>query len=95
MTDIEKMLVYDSHRSWSIRLKLALDWIDELRSTVACLEFGKATGVPLRDWFAGQALAGLTVDMQQDEVFAGVAALSYMYADAMLAERKRQQGPSA
>lgn len=45
-------------------------------------------GMTLRDWFAGQALAGVTADpniMLDDPKLAGVA---YRVADAMLEARK-------
>jgi hypothetical protein len=45
-------------------------------------------GMTLRDWFAGQALAGITgdpsvEDMDQNEI----ARAAYLYADAMLEAR--------
>ena len=50
-------------------------------------------GMSLRDYFAGQALAGLCANMQVDrfiEMSVGhMAGLSYMYADAMLRERSK------
>jgi hypothetical protein len=55
-------------------------------------------GMTLRDWFAGQALAGLmsnanipfAPDYAECEP-AQIADASYCIADAMLAERERQQ----
>lgn len=55
----------------------------------------EATGMTLRDWFAGQALASvLPVYLEQnkcgcavDHALRNVPALAYKYADAMLAER--------
>jgi hypothetical protein len=56
-----------------------------------------APGISLRDWFAGQALIGLTQLAAQDEHFMrgeygpqvayGVAKACYVMADAMLRER--------
>ncbi len=48
---------------------------------------GLSNGMSLRDWFAGQALAGIAV---RDTVlpFEDEAAAAYRYADAMLAARK-------
>ena len=40
----------------------------------------------LRDWFAGQALAGLVPAIRDYEQAAEIV---YRYADAMLAERER------
>ena len=50
--------------------------------------FTEQTGMTLRDWFAGQALAGITgdpsvEDMDQNEI----ARAAYLYADAMLEAR--------
>lgn len=49
---------------------------------------GYEDGMTLRDWFAGQALAGITgdpsvEDMDQNEI----ARAAYLYADAMLEAR--------
>lgn len=44
------------------------------------------SGMSLRDWFAGQALAVLACDFCAEEV----AFRAYEYADAMLAERAKQ-----
>ena len=52
-------------------------------------------GMSLRDWFAGQALAGLMTYSQAsgapsiEDVQALYAKASYGYADAMLAERNK------
>ena len=48
-------------------------------------------GMTLRDWFAGQALAGILTDTSYDhgkpEI---IAKRSYQMADAMLAERSKE-----
>jgi hypothetical protein len=55
------------------------------------------SGMTLRDWFAGQALAGLCALQECAPAFEGetlsetMAALAYMQADAMLAEREKGQ----
>lgn len=49
-------------------------------------------GMTLRDWFAGQALAGIMankVTMPCKEVYDACAELAYIMADAMLTERAR------
>jgi hypothetical protein len=57
-------------------------------------------GMTLRDWFAGQALIGLISQQSSpnalkallgsdEEVFAGVARITFDYADAMLAAREK------
>ena len=51
-----------------------------------------ADGMSLRDWFAGQALAGLT---QNGQFACGqVAAAAYSFADAMISARKQQSSPT-
>lgn len=58
-------------------------------------------GMSLRDWFAGQALAGwcgssITIGGEalnsSTEHAAAMAITSYRFADAMLAERNREEG---
>ena len=44
-------------------------------------------GMSLRDWFAGQALAGLTADPDMP-TFHKCAEIAYACADAMLAARE-------
>ena len=50
-----------------------------------------AEGMTLRDWFAGQALAGLYASETDDTEYeaAYAARRSYVIADAMLAERAK------
>lgn len=59
------------------------------------------TGMSLRDWFAGQALAGQLASMSTAAAVAGIrqedaprwcARSAYMFADAMLAARKTSTG---
>ena len=50
-------------------------------------------GMSLRDWFAGQALAGLFAHPgASDCSIAEIAQDCYGHADAMIAERKRRMG---
>jgi hypothetical protein len=44
-------------------------------------------GMTLRDWFAGQALAGLLASNENNMPFDVVAPLAYRHADAMLKAR--------
>ena len=46
-------------------------------------------GMSLRDWYAGQALVGISIALP-DDVPKEVAQRAYKYADAMLAERGRE-----
>jgi hypothetical protein len=45
------------------------------------------SGMTLRDWFAGQALAGLLASSENNMPFYVVAPLAYRHADAMLKAR--------
>jgi hypothetical protein len=45
-------------------------------------------GMTLRDWFAGQALAGLIADPSRDGSADDRARYAYAYADAMLRARE-------
>jgi len=48
-------------------------------------------GMTLRDYFAGQALAGALADPNVNMPPAQLAELAYMEADAMLAARERKE----
>ena len=48
-------------------------------------------GMPLRDYFAGQALAGLLSDPNINFCPHEIANISYQLADAMLAEREKER----
>jgi hypothetical protein len=49
----------------------------------------QAQGISLRDWFAGQVLAGMCANRLYDDVlYAKMAREAYIAADAMLAARK-------
>jgi hypothetical protein len=50
--------------------------------------YAMRSGMTLRDWFAGQVLAGLLADGDFHSAD-GAAACAYEYADAMLAERDK------
>lgn len=47
-------------------------------------------GMSIRDYFAGQALAGIMADYNIGDSFHDVAETSYALADAMLEARKHQ-----
>lgn len=50
--------------------------------------YERIDGMSLREWFAGQALAGLATGAPERKLSpAQVATLSYGYADAMIAAR--------
>ena len=50
----------------------------------------EASGMSLRDWFAGMALMGIRADTKSRTVTSeSVADWAYRDADAMLAERKK------
>ena len=52
-------------------------------------------GMSLRDYFAGQALAGMIACANTGGGGKYFAEYAYKYADAMLAERKKQKGGEA
>lgn len=51
-----------------------------------------ASGMSLRDWFAGQALAGLLASGPHDCDEHGIAHDAYLHAAAMIAEKRRRDG---
>lgn len=51
-----------------------------------CKRFVPMRGLSLRDWFAGQALAGLLAESRWESD--DVATVAYQIADAMIVERK-------
>lgn len=53
--------------------------------------YGHNDGMSLRDWFAGQALAGLLAQYGADPEWTAIAA--YKEADAMLAAREAEVKP--
>jgi hypothetical protein len=54
----------------------------------------KVPGMSLRDWFAGQALAGLCANRDYvDESFPSIAEYAYHHADAMLKARNKEVAP--
>lgn len=59
----------------------------------AHIVLGSATGMSLRDWFAGQALPMLYAPIPEEHLTAvaarALAARAYAIADAMLRERER------
>jgi hypothetical protein len=56
-----------------------------------CAELGAQPGMSLRDWFAGQALAGMMAsDECASDSFEDTAPSAYRLADAMLAARKQE-----
>ena len=51
-------------------------------------ERGIHHGMTLRDWYAGQALAGLEANSSVDMTVEDAAVMAYQLADAMLAARE-------
>jgi len=50
------------------------------------------TGMTLRDWMAGQAIASVSFSTMQRSALNEIAEHSYALADAMLAARARKEG---
>lgn len=57
-----------------------------------CTTMHDFKGMSLRDYFAGQALAGYLANAKAESRVAVVAEWAYDYADAMLAERQKERG---
>lgn len=71
---------------------MTIDWLDSGARHVT-----RHSGMTLRDWFAGQALAGLMPVCQHDTIAPGtwpqhIARNAYEVADAMLAARDAEAG---
>ncbi len=64
------------------------------QKTVPSEEISRFPGMSLRDWFAGQVLAGFVHDKHEIDTYEKVAIKSYRAADAMLAERSKREEPS-
>lgn len=64
---------------------------EEMRVTGGKEYVAVQPGMSLRDWFAGQALAGLLANRIKDTPEKW-AAVSYVLADAMLAAREKEPG---
>lgn len=64
-------------------------WVDQNRFEQSRTQ----PGMSLRDWFAGQYLAGLASDPSYDNTsFAAIADEAYLAADAMVAKREKPNG---
>lgn len=63
----------------------------EVRTIAGTKTIGE--GMSLRDWFAGQALAGLYANSNEEWPAAAAVLCAYDTADAMLSERKRRGAP--
>ena len=55
-----------------------------------CGEVVNSKGLSLRDWFAGQALAGICSQSPLPDTETEAAKIAYLAADAMLAARKEK-----
>ncbi len=64
--------------------------VPEVRDSDGCGIMEGSRGMSLRDWFAGQALAGLIA--QEDIAHVTAAQHAFAHADAMLAERAKGGG---
>lgn len=62
----------------------------------AANDHGYQVGMTLRDWFAGQAIARLSIEqyapLSSARDFNSIAALCYRIADQMIIEREKQNG---
>lgn len=63
------------------------------RESETCFDNG-ATGMSLRDWFAGQAMAGMlgVGPVEREPTVTEWAELAYEMADALLTEKAKREG---
>lgn len=61
----------------------------EVRDLDGNVKWTPGWGMSLRDWFAGQALAGILADHTTNPTTDAAAGHAYRFADAMLAERAK------
>ena len=70
--------------------------VENPESAIRTVESTTFPGMSLRDWFAGQALAGELASQNPECAYAGcegaaeVSSWAYSVADAMLAERRKR-----
>lgn len=64
--------------------------LPEARGPDGCGIYAAQYGMSLRDWFAGQALTGLSSGLEDGTHWAAIAHDAYCIADAMLHARERK-----
>lgn len=68
-----------------------VEYYDDKMKVAGCRVYPASVGMSLRDWFAGQALASMTVapDYSNGPCNQAMADRAYSIADAMLERRKK------